>query len=98
MSRKCKTIAWILAIAVFFAMMLSVNVIVHDAGHECVGQDCQVCLQMESAWRNLKMLASVILAIAFAIVLVYTGHQWIGCSAQPLLQGSLVTLKVELLN
>ncbi len=98
MTRKNKIIALVLAIAVFFAMMLSVTVITHDADHECVGIECQVCQQMESARRNLKMRMSGALVIAFALALTYTSYRFIHCFAQHLVQGTLIALKVELLN
>ena len=98
MTRNNKMVALVLAIAVFLVMVLSVSVITHDADHECIGNGCPVCQEMESARQSLKMLASGILAIASAFALIYTSYQFICCFAQPLLQGSLVALKVELLN
>ena len=98
MTKKNKIVALILAFAVFFAMLLSVNVIAHDAEHECADNVCQVCQEMESVRQSLKTLTSGILAIAIALALIYTGYQFTFCFAQPLLQGSLVALKVELLN
>ena len=98
MTRKHKVVALVLVVAVFLAMLLSVNVITHQANHECVGNDCRVCQQMGSSLENLKVLTSSVPAIAFALALTYTSYRFICCFAQCLLQGSLVALKVELLN
>lgn len=98
MTKKNKILALVLAIAVFFAMMLSVCIIKHDIEHECIGSGCQACQEMESVRQSLKTLASGILATAIALALKYTNYQFISCFAQPLLQGSLVALKVELLD
>lgn len=98
MTKKNKILALVLAIAVFFAMVLSEGIIKHDVEHECIGSGCQVCQEMESVRQSLKTLASGILAIAIAFALTYTSNHFICCFAQPLLQGSLVALKVELLD
>ncbi len=98
MTKKKTILTLILAIAVFFAMALSVSVITHDAEHECIGIDCPVCQQTESARQILRALTAGILAMAFAIVLTHTVYLCICCFARPMLQGSLVALKVELLN
>ncbi len=98
MTRKNRIIALVLSIAIFFTMMLSVTVITHDWDHECVGIGCQICQQMESARRILKMVMSGALAIAFALALTYTSCRFIHRFAQCLPQGTLIALKVELLN
>lgn len=98
MTKKNQIIALALAIAVFFAMTLSVFVISHEADHECIGNGCQVCQQIESARHSLKILTAGILAAALALALIYIDYQFIRCFAQTLLQGTLVALKVELLN
>lgn len=98
MTRKNKLLAWLLVIAVFFAMMLSVTVITHNADHECVGMECQVCQQTESARQLLETLISGAMAMAFAFGLTCAGCRVIRCFAGRLPQGTLVALKVELLN
>ena len=98
MTKKNKIVALVLAIAVFLVMLLSVSLITHDADHECIGNGCPVCQEMESARHSLKTLTSGIFAIVSAFALIYTSYQFICCFAQPLLQGSLVALKVELLT
>lgn len=98
MIKKNKIIALVLAVAVFFAMMLSVYIITHNPEHECIGSGCQVCQKMESVLQSLKALTSGMLAIAFALALIYAGYRFVCCFAQPLLQGNLVALKVKLLN
>lgn len=98
MTRKYKIVALVLAAAVFFAMMLSVNMIAHKADHECAGNACQVCQQIESSRHDLKIITSGIFAIAYGLALAYTSFEIICCFAQRLQQGTLVALKVELLN
>lgn len=98
MVQKNKLVALVLAIAVFFAMMLSANMIAHEENHDCAGNDCQICQQMESLFQNLKLLTSAVLAIAFALALTYTSYRFVCCRVQPLLRGTLVALKIELLN
>lgn len=98
MTRKNKLVALFLAAAVFLVMLLSVSVITHDTDHECIGNGCLVCQEMASARQSLKMLASGILAAAIALALIYITYQFTRRFAQSLLQGSLVALKVELLN
>lgn len=98
MTGKKKLVALVLAIAVFFAVMLSVFVITHDAAHECAGIGCQICQRMESARQTLKMLISGVLTIAFALALAYICYGLLNRFAQHLLQSTLVALRVELLN
>ena len=98
MTKKNKSVALVLAIAVFFALMLSVNVISHRAEHECAGNGCQICQQVESSRQILNMLTAGIFAIAIALTLLCAGRGVICCAVQSLPQGTLVALKVELLN
>jgi len=98
MTKKNRIIALGLAIAVFFAMMLSVCIITHNTDHDCPGTDCQVCQQMESARQSLENLMSGMLATAAALALIYTFYQFVCFFAQHLLLGTLVALKVKLLN
>lgn len=98
MTKKNQIIAFVLAVAVFFAMVLSVCIFTHNADHDCVGAGCQVCQQTESARQSLENLLSGILAIATALALTYAIYQFVCCFAQRCLQGTLVALKVKLLN
>ena len=98
MTKKNKMVALFLAIAVFLVMVLSVSLITHNADHECIGSNCSICHTMESARQSLKTLASGILAIAIALAPTYASYLFTCCLAQLLTQGSLVALKVELLD
>lgn len=98
MTGKKKILVSVLAIAIFFAMMLSVAVFTQDRDHECGGIGCDVCQQMASARQLLEMLTSVTLTVAFMPALICTGTRSIHRLAQRLPQGSLIALKVELLN
>lgn len=98
MSKKNKIMALILAIAVLLTMMLSVVVITHEANHDCVGSDCQVCQCIHSVKESLRTIFAGASALAFANALTYVSYTFIYCFAQCLSQSTLVTLKVELLN
>lgn len=98
MTKRNRIVALVLAVTVIFAMMFSVAFIAYESNHNCIGEGCQVCAHIAAVQENLKTILSAVLAAAFAFVLTYASYKCISCFAQYLSQGTLVALKVELLN
>lgn len=98
MTRRRRIIALALAVAVLFTIVLSLGIVTHGVGHECISRNCQICQRMESARQTLKGLTSVLLAVAAVLTVIHTIFFAARCLARPSLQGSLVALKVQLLN
>lgn len=98
MTKKKRAAALLLAVVVFFAIMLSLTLLSYESNHDCIGEDCQVCAQLASARERMKSVFAAVVAFAVAFALTYIHDKGAVCSARSFAQGTLVALKVELLN
>lgn len=53
-----KKIAMILAISTISLIILSVCYIVKETNHDCTGEDCPVCVQIEQCLNNFRTLGT----------------------------------------
>lgn len=97
--KKSKRAAAICLILLLFGFIMSAYFfIVENAHHDCVGEECQICMEIEAAVRtisNLKILPvlSMGLVILCAFAQICAEMLDSGCT-----KDTLVTLKVELLD
>lgn len=97
MAKRDRIFALLLALIVCSVVLLSSIFIIVEANHDCTGDQCPICCQMESCVNALRALscvslvaAAVVLGCSFIAVLpCYTGIRQVE---------SLVTLKVKLSN
>ena len=98
MSAKRRVIALILALAVVLSVTASLVFIIHEAHHDCVGEDCRICSAIAVCCNVVKTLAAAL------ILLVFLDAARSASSAFGVRQGFLhrtetpVILKVKLLN
>ena len=98
MTAKKRIAALILAFAMVFAMAFSVFFIAHNSEHNCSGEDCQICAQINLCINSLNNLvpkpekAQACLAAVFMLVLV------IGIAENSFIRKSLVDLNIKLSN
>lgn len=98
MAKSKRTLAGIFVCIIAFAIISSVFYISINSSHHCVGEGCAICAQVATAEDTLKKLLSAGTAVGMAAAVLF-------CVAViPILlhkntsKGTLVTLKVKLLN
>ena len=96
MKAKKRIIAFAVALAMAFAMAFSVFFIAHNSEHNCSGDDCQICAQINNCIRSLNNITpkpesmEALIPVAFALVLA------IGAVVKLNNKKSLVDLNVKL--
>ena len=98
MGKTKRILAVVMAVALFAVMLSSALFLAEEADHDCIGDGCQICLQMNLCRGVLKSLSLVLLAAAAALTVACI--LWGGFRP---CQGSdghitLVALKVKLSN
>ena len=98
MVKPKRILAMLMAVAIFAVMLSSALFLAEEADHDCIGDGCQICVQMNVCRGILKSL-SLVLHVAVAVLLaacISCGRFWpCGKSTH---QVTLVTLKVKLSN
>ena len=98
MSTKKRILAFAVALAMVFAMAFSVFFIAHNGEHNCSGEDCRICAQINNCIRSLNNItpkpetAAVYIPAVFALVAL------IGAVVQFNNKKSLVDLNIKLSN
>lgn len=98
MEKKNRMIALFMALLLLSTVLLSHSVLIHSAQHDCVGTECEVCLQVEQAKQiitGLKLLSTtgLFLSVFGVITLFYAIFKTSFC-----VKDTLILLKVELLD
>lgn len=98
MGKTKRILAMVMAVALFAVMLSSALFLAEEADHDCIGDGCQICLQMNLCRGVLKSLSLVLLAAAAPLTVAYI----LWGDFRPC-QGSdghvtLVALKVKLSN
>lgn len=98
MGKTKRILAMVMAVALFAVMLSSALFLAEEADHDCIGDGCQICLQLNLCRGVLKSLSLVLLAAAapLTVACILWGGFWPR-------QGStghitLVALKVKLSN
>lgn len=96
MTRKNRIVAVLLAVMVLVVMLYSALFIAAEAEHDCVGENCQICYQINVCENTLKNLSLAVCAVAFAAAFTYTLYRSISACAEVAPSHTLVSLKVKL--
>ena len=96
MEKKKKVIAVFLTVALLFVMLYSALFIAAEADHDCVGENCPICYQINVCQNALKNLSLAVCAAVFAAALPYTLCRGISVCADYAQSYTLVSLKVKL--
>ena len=98
MGKTKRILAMVMAVVIFAVMLSSALFLAEEANHDCIGDGCQICLQLTLCRGILKSLSLVLLATvaALTVACILWGGFWPS-------QGSdghitLVALKVKLSN
>ena len=96
MTKRKRIISLVVAAAVLFVMLYSALYIAAEANHDCVGENCPICYQINVCQNALKNLSLAVCAEAFAAVFTYTLCRRISACADFTPSYTLVSLKVKL--
>ena len=96
MKKRNKIVAVLLAVTFLFVMLGSALFIAAEVDHDCVGENCPICFQINVCRNTLKSLSLAVCAAVFAVAFTYTLRVSISAHAETATGNSLVTLKVKL--
>ncbi len=93
-----KSIAIVLVLLMLASILFSYYFIIENEHHDCIGESCPICLQIEEAIQFMQSIKYVPI-LAFIMVVQCLFIKWIPNKAdQVYLKDTLISLKVELLN
>lgn len=95
---KKKITAILLAGMLAVVMFYSALYITVEANHNCEGENCPICYQINACRHNLKNITPAVCAAALAAVFTYTFCRRIFSHTEVVLRCTLVSLKVKLIN
>lgn len=98
MKRYNRFIAILLCV-LFFFMFFATPFIAQEYDHECLGAECEICVQIENCQDTLKKLILTVATMATAVVATsYILLKAIMLVLKLVKQATPLTLKVKLLN
>ena len=84
-------------IAILFVVLYSIFFVAIKTSHECIGEECQTCYQIELCVRSLKTMPLVIVIVAGVVVKHILSKDEHPCLCS--VEGSTLTsLKIKLLS
>ena len=75
MTNKKRSAAVLCALFVLFALIASLFFIVHEADHDCRGENCLVCAVIALCQNTIKTLCGALIAAAFAFACLSLGAE-----------------------
>lgn len=98
MEKKRRIVAMLLAVTVLFVMVYSALFIAVESGHDCIGESCPICCQLNACRNTLKNLSLAACAVFFFAALTYTLCRFVFACAEHVYYYTLVNLKIKLSN
>lgn len=99
MGHKKRIGAVLLCVIFALVVLVSSAFLIHEAGHECTGEDCPVCHIIAASGQLLRLMGVVFFALVSLLGLPDAGHAWhqsAGISASS--PATLVNWKIQLNN
>ena len=96
MTKRNRFLTTLLTIAVAFVMLTSVAYIAKESHHDCVGDNCAICHQLQACENLLKSIGLAGAAAVFAAAVRYALCSVIPSCAEVVRTFTLVSLKVKL--
>ena len=98
MRKRNRFVAVWLCLFVVLSMLFATSFIAHEASHECIGTDCEICAQTEKCQETLEKLIVTTAAIVIAAAATYTLQKVLEFVLAIIKRNTPFTLKVKLLN
>ena len=98
MQKRKRIIAILLAGMISVVMLCSALFITKEADHDCVGENCPICCQINICRNIMKHLSLTVGIVVFAATFIYTPDECISACREVVQSATLVSLKVKLTN
>ena len=98
MVKTKRILAMLMAVAIFAVMLSSALFLAEEADHDCIGDGCQICVQMNVCRGILKSLSLAFHAAVAALAVACILYGSICPRGESSDHVTLVTLKVKLSN
>ncbi len=98
MTRKNRIMAILLFSAVLFVIVFSAFFVAVQAEHNCVGEDCLICAQIDICQNTVKLMGFSAVLVILLLCLNYAEALFSGGKKASVNSDSLVDLKVKLSN
>ena len=98
MTRQKRFIAGILAAAICIVMLFSVCYIAAETHHDCTGENCMICYQINACVSSLKITVLALTAVVLALSAMYSVVTASKDDYYLSFGSTLVSLKVKLSN
>lgn len=97
MQDRKRRIALFLCLGLILALLASSVYIIHEANHDCAGEDCPICqmIAVNLSVLRLSVISALVLTAIRALLNLFNSHHKAEQSAFPL-PGTLVSLKIRL--
>ncbi len=91
--------AGFLCVVFVLSMLVSSAFIIHEAGHDCTGEDCPICQAMAMNGQLLRLIGAALLVLVSLLGLPRAKHAWTGTLGfSTPASGTLVSWKIRLNN
>ncbi|ADL02788.1 hypothetical protein [Lacrimispora saccharolytica] len=98
MVKNRKLLARLMTLAVIFMLLFSVLFITAESRHNCIGENCPICLEVQACIQVLNNLGTGL----FTVAAVFAATQFFIICTNPVIHRNpshtLVSLKVKLTN
>ena len=94
-----RTGAAVLCAVLVLTMVFSSAFIIHEAGHDCTGEDCPICHVIAASSQLLRLIGAAFCLLAWLLGVLCTGNAWAVLHTQaPSASRTLVSWKIRLNN
>lgn len=93
-----KSLAIMLSVILFVMVFFSYDFVIRNAHHDCSGEECPICIQMESAVQFVSGIKFIPMLSFIGIVLCVLLHRITSIQKIYGVTNTLVKMKVEFLN
>lgn len=97
MAKKQRFIAILMATVILFISLSFAVYSVHNAEHDCIGEGCSICAQIDMC-RNLVTSISVAVIAVYIAAVTHRRNRLVLRSTKRMIYASPVSNKVRLLN
>lgn len=95
---KRKSLAVVFSIVLFAFFVCSIFFIAHEAGHDCVGEDCPICEEITVLEKAIEELGTGVIAVIITCSIVFAFVDKLSLRNNNKTKNeSLVSLKIEIL-
>lgn len=96
--KRNRIAALLFAVTILVIMLYSAFFVAAEADHDCVGEGCPICYQVDACQNTLKSLSLAVCVTAVAVAFTYILCRCISLCTDYAQRDTLVSLKVKLSN